>query len=163
MTEIRKPDPDRNRAAPKPRPMTPEVILRTLGQIMVGDIELATTDGRRLLFRRVVRPNAEQKRILDAPGIRTARPPQPRPCFVVKTFSYKCGFPRESALPTPPSAQSGLTPGGQALHRTAETEQKDTDTLRRLFGVAVVETQVNPKIGKTHHRTVAQRSLRIPF
>jgi hypothetical protein len=69
MTEIRKPDPVRGNAAPKPRPMTPEVILRTLGQIMIGDIELATTDGRRLLFRRVARPNAEQKRILDALGI----------------------------------------------------------------------------------------------
>ena len=44
MTEIRKPD--RTARGPKPRPMTPEVILRTLGQIMIGDIELATTDGR---------------------------------------------------------------------------------------------------------------------
>jgi transposase len=56
-------------AVPKPRPMTPEVVLRELGQIMIGDIELATTDGRRLLFRRVARPNAEQKRILQALGI----------------------------------------------------------------------------------------------
>jgi transposase len=69
MTEVRKPDPARGHAAPKPRPMTPEVILRTLGQIMIGDIELTTTDGRQLIFRRVARPNAEQKRILDALGI----------------------------------------------------------------------------------------------
>ena len=69
MTEIRKPDPVRGNAAPKPRPMTPEVILRTLAQIMIGDIELKTTDGRRLIFRRVARPDAEQKRILDALGI----------------------------------------------------------------------------------------------
>ena len=34
-----------------------------------NDIELATTDGRRLVFRRVARPNAEQKRILEALGI----------------------------------------------------------------------------------------------
>jgi transposase len=69
LTEIRKPDLARGRAAPQPRPMTPEVILRTLGQIMIGDIELQTTDGRRLIFRRVARPNAEQKRILAALGI----------------------------------------------------------------------------------------------
>ena len=69
MTDIRKPDTTRGNATAKPRPMTPEVILRSLGQIMVGDIELKTTDGRRLLFRRVAHPNAEQKRILDALGL----------------------------------------------------------------------------------------------
>ena len=69
MTEVRKPDPDRGHASPQPRPMTPEVILRTLGQIPIGDIELKATDGRRLIFRRVARPNPEQKRILDALGV----------------------------------------------------------------------------------------------
>ncbi len=54
---------------PKPRPMTPEVVLRELAEIRSGDIQLATTDGRRLVFRRVARPDAEQKRILDALGI----------------------------------------------------------------------------------------------
>lgn len=67
QTVTRKPDPGGD--APKPRPMTPEVILRELGQIMVGDIELQATDGRRLIFRRVARPNAEQSRILRALGI----------------------------------------------------------------------------------------------
>lgn len=66
QTLIHKPDLIRTKAVPKPRPMTPEVILRELGQIMIGDIELATTDGRRLIFRRVARPNPEQKRILQA-------------------------------------------------------------------------------------------------
>ena len=33
-----------------------EVILRELAQIKIGDIELATTDGRQLIFRRVARP-----------------------------------------------------------------------------------------------------------
>ena len=61
--------PARGNAVPKPRPMTPEVILRELSRIMIGDIELPTTDGRRLIFRRVARPNAEQKRILQALGI----------------------------------------------------------------------------------------------
>jgi len=69
QTWIRKPDLARGNAVPKPRPMTPEVILRELGRIMIGDIELPTTDGRRLSFRRVARPDAEQKRILQALGI----------------------------------------------------------------------------------------------
>jgi transposase len=69
QTVIHKPDPTRGNAAPKPRPMTPEVILRELGRIQIGDIELPTTDGRRLIFRRVARPDAEQKRILQALGI----------------------------------------------------------------------------------------------
>jgi hypothetical protein len=68
-TEIRKPDPRRDRAAPKPRPMTPEVILRELGQIAIGDILLETTDGQKLALRRVARPMAEQKRILGALGL----------------------------------------------------------------------------------------------
>jgi Transposase DDE domain len=69
QTLIHKPDRARGNAVPKPRPMTPEVILRELGRILIGDIELPTTDGRRLVFRRVARPDAEQKRILQALGI----------------------------------------------------------------------------------------------
>jgi transposase len=65
-TQIHKPDPHRAKAAPKPRPMTPTVILRELGQIAIGDIELETTDGQRLALRRVARPMGEQKRILQA-------------------------------------------------------------------------------------------------
>jgi transposase len=66
QTLIRKPDLARGQTSPKPRPMTPEVILRELSRIMIGDIELQTTDGRQLIFRRVARPDAEQKRILQA-------------------------------------------------------------------------------------------------
>ena len=68
-TEIHKPDACRGRAAPKPRPMTPEVILRELGRIAIGDILLETTDGQQLALRRVARPMAEQKRILEALGL----------------------------------------------------------------------------------------------
>jgi hypothetical protein len=64
--QIHKPDPRRAQATPKPRPMTPEVILRALGQITIGDIELETTDGPKLVLRRVARPMGEQKRILEA-------------------------------------------------------------------------------------------------
>jgi hypothetical protein len=46
---------------------------------------------------------------------------------------------------------------------TAETERRDREMLRRLFGPAVVEKRVNHKVGKTHYKTVAQRSLRIPY
>jgi transposase len=68
-TQIHKPDPRRARTAPKPRPMTPEVILRELGQIVIGDIELETTDGQKLVLRRVARPMGEPKRILEALGL----------------------------------------------------------------------------------------------
>lgn len=66
QTLIRKPDRRRRNAVPKPRAMTPEVILRELGQIQIGDILLETTTGRQLALRRVARPNSEQKRILEA-------------------------------------------------------------------------------------------------
>jgi hypothetical protein len=65
-TQIHKPDPHRAKASPKPRPMTPEVILRELSQIAIGDIELETTAGETLVLRRVARPKGEQKRILEA-------------------------------------------------------------------------------------------------
>lgn len=65
MTPIHKPAERRyGQAVPKPRPMTPEVILRQLARVQIGDLVLETTDGRHLLLRRVARPDAEQKRIL---------------------------------------------------------------------------------------------------
>jgi len=69
QTVPRKPDPRYGRAQPQPRPMTPEVILRELGRIQIGDIHLQTTDGQTLVLRRVARPNAEQARILAALGL----------------------------------------------------------------------------------------------
>ena len=69
MTLIHKPDPCRRNAAPKPRPMTPEVILRELSRIQMGDIHLPTTDGRQLVLRRVARPHGEAQRILTALGL----------------------------------------------------------------------------------------------
>jgi hypothetical protein len=66
MTQIHKPDPRRGNTAPKPRPMTPEVILRELSRIQMGDLHLPTTDGRNLVLRRVARPEGEAKRILTA-------------------------------------------------------------------------------------------------
>ena len=69
MTLIHKPDLRRGNAAPKPRPMTPEIILRELSRIQMGDIQLPTTDGRQLVLRRVARPDGEAKRILDALGL----------------------------------------------------------------------------------------------
>lgn len=66
QTEIRKPDPKRPNASPKVRPMTPEVIIRGLGKIKIGDIHMETTTGQQLVLRRVGRPDAEQKKILAA-------------------------------------------------------------------------------------------------
>ncbi|GAC1666139.1 MAG: hypothetical protein PVS2B1_24850 [Candidatus Dormibacteraceae bacterium] len=69
QTLIHKPDPQRGNAAPKPRPMSPEVILRELAQIPIGDIHLQTTDNQNLVLRRVARPEGEAKRILEALGL----------------------------------------------------------------------------------------------
>jgi hypothetical protein len=69
LIRMHKPDGQRRHASPKPRPMTPEVILRELSRIQIGDIELETTTGQKLVLRRVARPNAEQKRILGALGL----------------------------------------------------------------------------------------------
>jgi transposase len=69
QTLIHKPDPRPGRAAPKPRPMTPEVILQELAKVQIGDILLETTTGQHLALRRVSRPEGEQKRILDALGL----------------------------------------------------------------------------------------------
>jgi transposase len=66
QTPIRKPDPTRPHASPKPRPMTPDVVLRELRKIQIGDIVLETTAGQQLVLRRVARPDAEQRRILQA-------------------------------------------------------------------------------------------------
>jgi len=66
VTKIRKPDPRRPRSSPKPRRMTPQVILRELGEIKIGDVLMKTTDGQQLVLRRVARPEPEQARILEA-------------------------------------------------------------------------------------------------
>ena len=66
QTEIHKPDVRRRHASPKARPMTPEVILRELREIQIGDIILETTEGAKLSLRRVARPKGEAARILAA-------------------------------------------------------------------------------------------------
>jgi transposase len=67
QTLINKPaDPRYGQAVPKPRPMTPQVILRELAKIKLGDIHLETTNGQQLVLSRVARPDAEQARILAA-------------------------------------------------------------------------------------------------
>src|ERR1700677_1535650 len=66
QTVIHKPDPKRRRATPQARPMTPQVILRELARIQIGDIHLPTTTGQTLVLRRIARPEGEAKRILEA-------------------------------------------------------------------------------------------------
>jgi hypothetical protein len=66
MTEIRKPDLRRPRSSPKARRMTPQMILRELRKIKIGDILMSTSDGRQLALRRVARPGPDQARILEA-------------------------------------------------------------------------------------------------
>jgi hypothetical protein len=69
LTEIRKPDLARPRSSPKPRRMTPQVMLRELAAIKIGDILMSTTDGQQLALRRVARPGPDQTRILEALGL----------------------------------------------------------------------------------------------
>lgn len=69
QTLIHKPDVRRRNATAKPRPMTPEVILRELSHIQIGDIQLPTTTNQTLVLRRVARPEGEPKRILVALGL----------------------------------------------------------------------------------------------
>ena len=66
QTIMHKPDPQRRKGSPKPRPMTPQVILRELSRIQIGDIQLPTTTGQTVSLRRVARPEGEPKRILEA-------------------------------------------------------------------------------------------------
>jgi transposase len=66
VTKIRKPDLRRPQSSPKPRRMTPQVILRELALIEIADILLKTTEGQQLALRRVARPDPEQARILQA-------------------------------------------------------------------------------------------------
>lgn len=68
-TLIHKPDDEHGAAVAQPRPMTPEVILRELARIQLGDIHLETTSGRKLVLTRVSRPDGEAKRILAALGL----------------------------------------------------------------------------------------------
>jgi transposase len=70
MTLIHKHDEDHGNAIAQPRPMTPEVILRELAPVQLGDIHLETTDHRQLVFVRVARPQGEAKRILAALGLK---------------------------------------------------------------------------------------------
>jgi transposase len=65
-TLIHKPDLQRPHATAKPRPMTPQAILRELASVQIGDIHLPTTTGQTLVLRRVARPEGEPKRILEA-------------------------------------------------------------------------------------------------
>lgn len=69
MTLIHKPDEEFGGATPGSRPMTPEVIVRELARIQLGDIHLETTDNRKLVLARVARPEGEAKRILAALGL----------------------------------------------------------------------------------------------
>src|SRR5208282_2632138 len=66
MTTIHKQDAEYGDGDAVPKPMTPDVILRELARIRLGDIHLQTTDNRKLVLARVARPGGEAKRILDA-------------------------------------------------------------------------------------------------
>jgi hypothetical protein len=69
QTEIRKVSAEPTVASPSPRPMSPQVALRELHKIHIGDILLETTTGQKLALRRVARPDAVQAKILRGLGV----------------------------------------------------------------------------------------------
>jgi hypothetical protein len=69
MTRIRKKNPEAPDAGPQDRPMSPEVALKRLHDVQIGDILLETVEGRQLRLRRVARPNAEQAEIIASLGL----------------------------------------------------------------------------------------------
>ena len=74
--------------------MTPEVILRELAQIQIGDIQLETTDGRQLVLAPRGAPEGEAKTHPGGPGPGAAGTIESRPPFVVKTVSSKYSKPQ---------------------------------------------------------------------
>ncbi|MGD2108174.1 MAG: IS1634 family transposase [Phycisphaerae bacterium] len=68
-TRIRKKDPEDPEAGPQDRPMSPEVALKMLHDVQIGDILLETVEGRKLRLRRIARPNIEQAEIIAALGL----------------------------------------------------------------------------------------------
>lgn len=66
MTRIRKTDERRGNVSPQDRPLSVAMALKRMHDIQIGDILLETTDGRKLILRRIARPNAEQAEMLAA-------------------------------------------------------------------------------------------------
>jgi transposase len=66
MTIIRKPDEKRGQFSPQDRLMSVATALKRMHDIQIGDILLETVDGRKLVLRRVARPNPEQAELLAA-------------------------------------------------------------------------------------------------
>ncbi len=85
LTLIHKPDLQRRNATAKPRPMSPEVILRELATIQIGDIHLPTTTEPDLGPAPRGPARRRAKRILEALGLQASRTLESRPPFVVKT------------------------------------------------------------------------------
>ena len=107
-TEIRKPDPKRSQATPQDRPLTPEVILRELANVRIGDILRETTEGQQLALRRVARPNAEPKRILAAWPLHLPARWSPDQLLEWKVGIRNQGIPRLAATSLCPTAQVRL-------------------------------------------------------
>jgi hypothetical protein len=66
MTRIRKPDERRGDASPQDRPLSVAMALKRMHDIQIGDILLETMDGRKLVLRRIARPNPDQAELLAA-------------------------------------------------------------------------------------------------
>ena len=85
MTLIHKQDEDHGNATAQSRPMTPEVILRELAPVQLGDIHLETTDHRQLVLRPCRPPSRRSQTHPGRSGLKNARTLETRPRFVVET------------------------------------------------------------------------------
>ena len=85
LTLIHKPDLQRRNATAKPRPMSPEVLLREMARIQIGDIHLPTTSGQTLVSAPRGSAGRRSETHSGSPATQAARTLECRPPFVVKT------------------------------------------------------------------------------
>jgi len=67
----------RARLRPLAGGLTPRAVLDQLAAIQMLDVHFPTTDGRTLILPRYPQPQADQRILLDRPGLEL--PPQPPP------------------------------------------------------------------------------------
>ncbi len=128
QTLCRKPDPEHPEDAPKPRPMTPEAILRELSKIQIGDIHLETTTGQNLVLRRVAHSQRRTKTHPGRLGCPDTRATESRPPFVVRTAEDDL----QKTLGIGPLVQFLYTKGWQDRLATGELGPASTYVLRSL-------------------------------
>jgi hypothetical protein len=76
--------------------LTPRAVLESLGRIQMVDVQIPTTDGRRLTMPRHTQPESDQKMILEKLGL--SLPPQPPPRITAEQLPQPESRPEPSAM-----------------------------------------------------------------